>query len=232
MLVLDDYHVIDSKAIHESLTFMLEHRPPQLHLVVLSRVDPPLPMARLRAAGQLAELRADDLRFSVDETAALVRSALQVALPDNSVAALAARTEGWAVGLRLATLSLQGHPDAAGFVQAFSGSHHFVLDYLSEEVLERQPEPIRRFLLETSVLDRLSGELCDAVTGRTDSRTNAGSYRSSEPVRRPPGRCARVVALPPALRRSAARSPSARMAGPRHATPSQRRPLVRTSLAG
>jgi LuxR family maltose regulon positive regulatory protein len=170
VLALDDYHVIDSKAIHESLTFVLEHRPPQLHLVVLSRVDPPLPMARLRAAGQLAELRADDLRFSVDETAALVRLALQVALADDSVAALAARTEGWAVGLRLATLSLQGHPDAAGFVQAFSGSHHFVLDYLSEEVLERQPEPIRRFLLETSVLDRLSGELCDAVTGRTDSR--------------------------------------------------------------
>jgi LuxR family maltose regulon positive regulatory protein len=138
--------------------------------VVLSRADPPLPTARLRASGQLVELRADDLRFSVDDAAALLRAALELSLPDASVAALAARTEGWAAGLRLAALSLQGRPDADAFVQAFSGSHRYILDYLTEEVLERQPEPIRRFLLETSILERLSGELCDAVTDRTDGR--------------------------------------------------------------
>jgi LuxR family transcriptional regulator, maltose regulon positive regulatory protein len=170
VLALDDYQVIDSPSIHESLSFLIEHRPPRLHLVVLSRVDPPLSMARVRAAGQLAELRAEDLRFRVDEAAGLLRSALQLALPDAFVAALAARTEGWAAGLRLAALSLVGRPDAAEFVEAFSGSHRYVLDYLSEEVLDRQSEQIRRFLLETSILDQLSGELCDAVTGRTDGQ--------------------------------------------------------------
>ena len=171
LLILDDYHLIDSPPVHASLTFLLEHLPPGLHLVLASRSDPPLALARLRARGQLAELRADDLRFTADEAAALLRGALGADLPDAAVAALAARTEGWAAGLQLAGLSLRGQADVAGFVAAFSGSHRYVLDYLAGEVLDRQPEDMREFLLETSVLERLSGPLCDAVTGRADSQT-------------------------------------------------------------
>ena len=170
LLVLDDYHVIEAEPVHASLGFLLEHRPPGLHLVLATRADPPLPLARLRARGQLTELRAAELRFTTDEAAALLYQATGADLPGASVAALAARTEGWAAGLQLAALSLRGQPDAAGFIAAFSGSHRYVLDYLAGEVLERQPEHVRTFLLETSVLDRLSGELCDAVTGRTDSQ--------------------------------------------------------------
>ena len=170
LLILDDYHLIDSQAVHASLRFLLEHLPPGLHLVLASRSDPPLPLARLRASGQLAELRADDLRFTTGEAAALLREALGADLPDAAVAVLAARTEGWAAGLQLAALSLRGQEDAAGFVAAFGGSHRYVLDYLAGEVLDRQAEEVRGFLLETSVLERLSGALCDAVTGRADSQ--------------------------------------------------------------
>src|SRR5712671_1009301 len=168
LLVLDDYHLIDAQLVHGSLEFLVEHLPPGLRLVLASRSDPPLP--RLRAGGQLAELRAADLRFIVDEAAALLREATGGELPVAAVAALAARTEGWAAGLQLAALSLRGQADPAGFAAAFGGSHRYLLDYLTEEVLERQAEERRRFLLETSVLDRLSGGLCDAVTGRTDSQ--------------------------------------------------------------
>ena len=170
MLILDDYHLIDAQPVHESLAFLLEHLPRGLHLVLASRIDPPLPLARLRAGRQLAELRAPDLRFTADEAAALLREAIGADLPGAEVAALAARTEGWAAGLQLAGLSLRGQADTAGFVAAFSGSHRFVLDYLTQEVLGQQSGAVRRFLLETSVLERLSGELCDAVTGRTDSQ--------------------------------------------------------------
>ena len=169
LLVLDDYHLISSQPVHASLGFLLEHRPPGLHVVLASRADPPLALARLRARGQLAELRAGELRFTADEAAALllqVAAGPGMALPDAAVAALAARTEGWAAGLQLAGLSLRGQADVAGFVAAFTGSHRYVLDYLAEEVLERQSEQVRTFLLETSVLERLSGSLCDAVTGR------------------------------------------------------------------
>ncbi len=169
LLVLDDYHVIGSQQVHESLAFLLEHRPAAICLVVASRSDPPLPLARLRARGQLTEVRVGELRFTPMEAAELLRHAAS-ALPDASVAALAARTEGWAAGLALAALSLRGHDDAAAFVAAFTGSHRYVLDYLAEEVLERQPGQLRTFLLETSVLDRLSGPLCDAVTGREGSQ--------------------------------------------------------------
>jgi LuxR family maltose regulon positive regulatory protein len=169
-LVLDDYHLIDAGPVHASLTFLLEHRPPGLHLVLASRSDPPLPLARLRAGGQLAELRADDLRFSEQEAAALLRVAAGADLPGAAVTALAGRTEGWVAGLQLAGLSLKGHADPAQFVASFSGSHRYVLDYLAQEVLERQSEQVREFLLETSILDRLSGELCDAVTGRPGSQ--------------------------------------------------------------
>ncbi len=169
LLVLDDYHLVDSGPVHESVAFLLENLPPGLLLVVSGRADPPLPLARLRARGQLAELRAAELRFTTEEAAALLGAAGPV-LPDTAVAALTARTEGWAAGLQLAALSLRGHPDTAGFVAAFSGSHRFVLDYLADEVLDGQPGQVRAFLLETSVLERLSGELCDAVTGRTGSQ--------------------------------------------------------------
>ncbi|HEY7014920.1 MAG TPA: LuxR C-terminal-related transcriptional regulator [Streptosporangiaceae bacterium] len=173
LLVLDDYHLIDSQAVHTSLGFLLEHRPPGLHVVLASRSDPPLALARLRGRGQLTELRAADLRFTADEAAALLRQGAavsDVALPETALAALAARTEGWAAGLQLAALSLRGQPDAVGFTAAFTGSHRFVLDYLAEEVLEHQSEQVRTFLLETSVLERLSGPLCDAITGRPGSQ--------------------------------------------------------------
>ena len=173
LLVLDDYHVIGARPVHDSVQFLLEHRPPGLRLVLTSRSDPPLALARLRARGQLAELRAADLRFTAGEASALLRATAGepgAALPDTAVAALAARTEGWAAGLQLAALSLRGQADAATFVAAFTGSHRYVLDYLGEEVLECQPQQLQTFLLETSVLERLSGGLCDAVTGRAGSQ--------------------------------------------------------------
>jgi hypothetical protein len=177
LLVLDDYDRIQVRPVHVSVTFLLSHLPPQLRLVVASRADPPLPLARLRARGQLAELRAAELRaaelrFTAEEAAALLQGMVgpDQPLSDAAVAALATRTEGWAAGLQLAALSLPGQPDPAGFVASFSGSHRFVLDYLTEEVLERQPGPVRTFLLETSVLTRLCGALCDVVTGRGDGQ--------------------------------------------------------------
>ncbi len=174
LLVLDDYHLIDAGPVHESLVFLLEYRPPGLGVVLTSRSDPPLALSRLRARGQLAELRAAELRFTPGEAAALLRQAPAGPggpLSDAAVAALAARAEGWAAGLQLAALSLRGQPDAEGFVSAFAGSHRFILDFLAEEVLEQQGEQVRTFLLETSVLERLSGDLCDAVTGRTGSQS-------------------------------------------------------------
>jgi LuxR family transcriptional regulator, maltose regulon positive regulatory protein len=170
VLVLDDYHLIEAPPVHDSLAMLLERLPPGLRLVVASRADPPLPLARLRAGGQLAELRERDLRFTAEEAAALLREATGSELPADAVAALAARTEGWVAGLQLAALSLQGHADPAGFVHTFTGSHRYVLDYLTVEVLARQPKELVRFLLATSVLERLSGPLCDAVTGRSSSQ--------------------------------------------------------------
>ena len=161
VLILDDYHVITSPLVHESVGFLLEHRPAGICIVLASRSDPPLGLARLRARGQLAELRAADLRFTDAETAALLRQRGHRLhhLPDEVMAALAARTEGWAAGLQLAALSLRGHDDVTGFVAAFTGSNRYVLDFLAEEVLERQDGQTRVFLLETSVLERLSGPL-------------------------------------------------------------------------
>jgi LuxR family maltose regulon positive regulatory protein len=170
VLLLDDYHLIDAAPIHASVRFLLEHLPPQLRLVVASRTDPPLPLARLRARGQLAELRERDLRFTPQETADLLRSTVGLDLPEAAVVALADRTEGWVAGLQLAALSLQGRTDIAAFVDGFSGSHRYVLDYLTEEVLDGQPDYLVRFLLATSVLERLCGPLCEAVTGRADSQ--------------------------------------------------------------
>ena len=165
-LVLDDYHVADDPRVDELLVFLLQHMPPQLHLVITTREDPNLPLARLRARGQLTELRAADLRFTPEEAAAFLNQGMGLNLAPETIAALEARTEGWIAGLQLAALSLQGRSDAAAFVQAFTGSHRFVLDYLVEEVLHQQPKEVHAFLLQTAILDRLCGSLCDAVTGQ------------------------------------------------------------------
>jgi LuxR family maltose regulon positive regulatory protein len=170
VLVLDDYHVVDARAIDDALVFLLEHLPPRMHLVIATREDPHLPLARLRARGQLTELRASDLRFTLSEAAEFLNSVMGLGLSAEDIAALESRTEGWIAGLQLAALSMRGREDVAGFIRAFTGSHRFVLDYLVEEVLQRQPERVRSFLLQTSILDRLSGPLCDTLTGGKDGR--------------------------------------------------------------
>lgn len=172
VLVLDDYHLVETASVHSSLQYLLENAPPALHVVLASRADPPLPLARWRAGGRLVELRVTELRFTTDEATAMLQQIVgpDVSLPRGAATRLTARTEGWAAGLQLAGLSLQGQSDLAGLVESFSGSHRYVLDYLTEEVLEHQSEPVREFLLETSVLDRLSGPLCDAVIGRSGSQ--------------------------------------------------------------
>jgi LuxR family maltose regulon positive regulatory protein len=170
VLVLDDYHWIDSERIDNALSFLLDHLPQQIHLVIATREDPHLPLARLRARGQLTELRAADLRFTSSEAAEFLNRVMGLSLSTQEVAALETRTEGWIAGLQLAALSMQSRQDTASFIQSFTGSHRFVLDYLVEEVLQRQPEPTRSFLLQTSILDRLCGSLCNAVTEQEDGR--------------------------------------------------------------
>ncbi|HEY6072974.1 MAG TPA: hypothetical protein VIV15_06140, partial [Anaerolineales bacterium] len=163
VLVLDDYHVIDAKLVDNALTFLLEHLPQQMHLVIATREDPLLPLARLRAQGQLTELRVADLRFTPSEAAGFLNQVMRLNLSAEDIAALESRTEGWIAGLQLAAISMQGHQDATHFIKSFTGSHHFVMDYLVEEVLQQQPESVQTFLLRTSILDRLCGPLCDAV---------------------------------------------------------------------
>jgi LuxR family maltose regulon positive regulatory protein len=171
VLVLDDYHVIDSKpvdvstSVDEALIFLLEHLPPQMHLVIATREDPHLPLARLRARGQLTELRAADLRFTPAEAAEFLNQTMGLNLSEEDITALETRTEGWIAGLQLAAISMHGHQDAASFIKSFTGSHHFVLDYLIEEVLHQQSEDVQTFLLRTSILERMCGALCDAVLG-------------------------------------------------------------------
>jgi LuxR family transcriptional regulator, maltose regulon positive regulatory protein len=169
-LVLDDLHLVEAAPVHDGIALLLDRLPAQLGLVLASRADPPLELARLRARGQMFELRAAELRFTSEETAALLLEAIGLELPEASLSTLASRTEGWAAGLQLAALSLRGQEDPAQVVERFSGSHRYVLDYLTEEVLDRQDELVRDFLLETSVLDRVCGPLCDAVIGRSDSQ--------------------------------------------------------------
>ncbi len=163
LLVLDDYHAIDSQAVDSALSFLVEHQPPQMHLVIASREDPSLPLSRLRVRGQLTELRAADLRFTPTEAADFLNRMMGLNLSAEDIAALEARTEGWVAGLQLAALSMQGQADPTRFIKSFTGSHRFVLDYLLEEVLERQPAEIQNFLLRTSILERLCGPLCEAV---------------------------------------------------------------------
>jgi len=176
VVALDDYHVIDGAAVHEAVTFLLDNLPPQVTVAIATRADPPLPLSRLRARGELVEVRAADLRFTAVEAEEFLNEVMGLQLEPALVAKLEARTEGWAAGLQLAALSARTHAaadgpgDVAGFVEAFSGSHRFVLDYLVEEVLSGQPDEVREFLLGTSVLDQMTGALCDALTGRGDGQ--------------------------------------------------------------
>jgi LuxR family maltose regulon positive regulatory protein len=169
VLVLDDYHLIQTLPIHQQLVFWLEHQPPQMHLVIATRQDPPLPLSRLRARDQIADIRQTDLLFTVEETDDFLRRVMALDLEAGDVAALQRRTEGWIAGLQLAALSLQGRDDAHQLVASFSGSHRYVLDYLIEEVFQQRPADMQDFLVKTSILDRLTAPLCDAVTERDDS---------------------------------------------------------------
>ncbi|MGH3458770.1 LuxR C-terminal-related transcriptional regulator [Aeromicrobium sp.] len=164
VLVLDDYHVIDSREIHDGMTFLLDHSPPQLHVVIASRADPAMPLARLRARGELVEIRAAELRFTIDEATAYLNETMGLELTSEDVAALEDRTEGWIAALQLAAISMKGRDDVADFIAGFTGDDRFIVDYLVEEVLHRQPDQVQAFLLQTAILDRLSAPLCDAVT--------------------------------------------------------------------
>ncbi len=169
-LVLDDYHVITTQAIHEVLGFLLDHIPARMHLVILSRADPALPLARLRVRNQLTEIRAIDLRFTQEEAEIFLKDVMMLTLSAEEIDALERHTEGWIAGLQLAALSLHGRDDPAQFISTFGGGNYYIIDYLVDEVLNRQSESMRMFLLETSILDRMSGPLCDAVTGQTDGQ--------------------------------------------------------------
>ena len=167
-LVLDDYHAIDLEAVHRIVTMLLEHLPEHAHLVVSSRVDPPLPLSRMRARGQMVRLGASELAFTLEEAVAFLRGVMELDLSRDDIVNLEERTEGWVAGLQLAALSMRDRKDLSEFVKSFSGGHRDVLDFLAEEVLSRQPERVRAFLLETSILSSLAGPLCDALTGRSD----------------------------------------------------------------
>jgi len=180
VLVLDDYHLIHTPPIHQQLTFFLAHQPPQMHLVIVSREDPPLLLSRLRARGHTVEIRQADLRFTQKETADFLRRVMRLELSSADVTALHRRTEGWIAGLQLAALSLQGRDDVHQLVQSFTGSQRYILDYLIEEVFQRQPAGVQDFLLKTSILDRFTAPLCDAVVGVSES----ANQRTDEPLTR------------------------------------------------
>ncbi|HEY1281450.1 MAG TPA: AAA family ATPase, partial [Acidimicrobiales bacterium] len=169
VLVLDDYHVIASKDIHREMAFLVDHLPSNVHLVVVTRSDPPLPIARWRVRGEVFEIRADELRFDADDAAALLNDRLGLGLAEDSLASLHKRTEGWVAGMHLAALSLQRHPDRDTFIDGFAGDDRHIVDYFGSEVLDGLPDETRAFLLPTSILDRLTGALCDAVAGTTGS---------------------------------------------------------------
>jgi LuxR family maltose regulon positive regulatory protein len=171
VLVLDDYHLIESRAIHEALTFLIDHLSPRIHLVIATRADPPLPLPRLRARGEMTELRADDLRFTLEDAAMFLNRVMGLELSAEDIAELEGRTEGWIAGLQMAALAMTGRDDVPGFIASFTGSNRHVVDYLAEEVLGRQPEELRTFLLETSILDRMCALLCNAVIGHADGQT-------------------------------------------------------------
>jgi len=170
ILVLDDYHLLDSREIDTMIEFLLDHQPPQLHLVIITREDPLFSLARLRARGELTEVRIADLRFTLDETTQFLNQSMNLNLSADDITSLEARTEGWIAGLQMVALSMQGRQDIPAFIESFTGSHRFILDYLVEEVLESQADHIREFLFQTSILDRLTAPLCDSLTGRDDAQ--------------------------------------------------------------
>ena len=171
-LILDDYHLITAPPIHRSVTYLVDHLPPRLHMVIATRADPPLPLARLRSRGHLTEIRAADLRFTAEETTVFLTRTLGLNLSGEDIAALETRTEGWIAGLRLAALLMQGRQDIPAFLKAFTGSQRYIIDYLTEEVLALQPEPVQTFLLQTAILERLQGSLCEAVISEHDGETS------------------------------------------------------------
>ncbi len=171
ILVLDDYHTITNPLVHEMLEYFLEHQPRQAHLVIITRSDPPLPLARLRARSQMVEIRASELRFTEEEASHFFSQSMQLVLEEEDIHSLEMRTEGWAVGLQLAALALKNLPDPQNFVETFRGSHRYVLDYLAEEVIRQQRDDIREFLIQTSILERFNAESCEALTGYPDSQS-------------------------------------------------------------
>ncbi len=179
ILVLEDYHVIEQAGIHESLNFLLDHLPAQMHLILTTRSDPPLNLARRRGRGQIVEIRASDLRFTPAEIAIFLNQTMLLELAEEDITALSQRTEGWIAGLQMVALSMQDEADRHAFVAAFSGDDHYIADYLMEEVLQRQPVEFQRFLQQTSILDRMNAALCDAVTGRQDSRAMLNTLERS-----------------------------------------------------
>ena len=170
VLVLDDYHLVEDRQVHEHLAQFLDRLPPRVHVVITSRADPPLPLARLRARGELVEIRAADLRFTPDEAAAYLNDVMCLHLAPDQLGILEGRTEGWIAALQLAALSMQGRDNIADFIKGFAGDDRYIVDYLVEEVLQRQPDHVREFLLHTSILNRLTGPLCDAVTQQHGGR--------------------------------------------------------------
>ena len=215
--MLDDYHAIEAPEVHEAVTFLLDHLPDHLHLVIATRSDPPLPLARLRSRGQLTEVRAADLRFTAAEAREFLNRVMGLDLTAADVDALEERTEGWIAGLQLAALSLRGIPErgeVAGFIEAFTGSNRFVIDYLADEVLARQPAQVRDFLLRTAVLDRLTGPLCDAVTGGADGARMLEDLERGNLFVVPLDDRALLVPLPPPVRRRPARAPARRAPRP------------------
>lgn len=170
IFVLDDYHVLESPAVDQIVEFLLEHQPPQMHLVITTREDPPLSLARLRARGELTEIRIADLRFTTEEMTAFLNESMGLNLSAEDISTLEARTEGWIASLQMAAISMQEHDDVSGFLRSFTGSHRFILDYLIEEILQQQADHIREFLYQTSILDRLNASLCAKITGRDDTQ--------------------------------------------------------------
>ncbi len=175
-LVLDDYHLVDSDSVDRAVDFLLDHMPSQLHLAIATRQDPAISLSRLRTRGQMTELRAGELRFTASEAADFLNQSMGLNLSEADVSILEDRTEGWVAGLQLAALSLQGHQDVSGFIRAFAGDHRYIVDYLVDEVLRLQSEPDRRFLLQTSILERLTASLCDAVTSQTDGAARLEAF--------------------------------------------------------
>ena len=197
ILTIDDYHVIDSAAVDEALAYLLEHQPPNLHLVIATRIDPPLPFARLRARDQLTEIRATGLRFSSAEAAEFLNRVMGLNLSTEDITALETRTEGWIAGLQLAAISMRGRKDTAALVKSFTGSNRYVLDYLIEEVLDQQPADIQDFLLHTALLKQLTGPLCDAVRfAETPNRTEGSTVRFAETPNRTEGSTVRFAETP------------------------------------